>query len=236
MSATDRVKTKGPRRRNPAHTASASSKQKPSNSNVFDSSDDQELDAKCKFCSKDLPEGSQAINCERCTYWVCQECVKLNDTAFPWSSFRLLRPWSQRDANQYNDEEVFNGTPNVLNDDGRSRVNDHFFTEPDGDEYSRRTLAERRSALKRVSDQLLLAEINAEIWMIDERIHALCAVIHHSDQGPWMMYRNLFETAMMITRWWVLLPLWDNVRSLVGWMFHSLLFHLSCSIWKNMVA
>ena len=103
--------------------------------------------------------------------------------AFPWSSFRLPRPRGQRDANQYNDDEVFNGTPNVLNDDGRSRVNDHFFMEPDGDEYSRQTLAERRSALKRVSDQLLLAEINAEIRMIDERIHALSAVIHHSDQG-----------------------------------------------------
>ena len=50
----------------------------------------------------------------------------LNEMAFPWSSFRLLRPRSQRDANQYNDDEVFNGTPNVLNDDGRSRVNDHF--------------------------------------------------------------------------------------------------------------
>ena len=56
-----------------------------------------------------------------------------------------------------------------------------FFAEPDGDEYSRRTSAERRSALKWESDQL--AEINAEIRMIDERIHALSAVIHHSDQG-----------------------------------------------------
>ena len=82
MSATDRVKTKAPRRRNPARTASASSKQKPSNSNVFDSSDDTELDAKCKFCSKDLPEGSQAISCERCTQWVCQECAKLDDPTY----------------------------------------------------------------------------------------------------------------------------------------------------------
>ena len=153
--------------------------------------------------------------------------------AFPWSSFRLPRPRSQRDANQYNDDEVFNGTPNVLNDDGRSRVNDHFFMEPDGDEYSSWTLAERRSGLKRVSDQLLLAKINAEIRMIDEVYMPLVQSSITVTRG--MMYQNLFETAMMITRWWVLLPLWD-VRSLVGWMFHSLMFHLSCSIWKNMVA
>ena len=108
--------------------------------------------------------------------------------AFPWSSFHLPRPWSRRNANKHSDDDVSGGSPILPNDDGRSMVDDHFGTELDGDEYYRQTPANRRAALQRVSDQLLLAwaqecpELNAEIQMIDERIHALGAGTHHSDR------------------------------------------------------